>query len=249
VLSCDIPGIPTDESNLVLQAAALLRSEHKTELGARLHLKKRIPTKAGLGGASSNAAVALLGLTRLWQIDVSGEQLFDLAKAIGSDVPFFLVGGCALGTGTGARVAPMPDPPLSHLLVVTPAATVATSEAYRALSATALTTSNAETILAVSRDDPDFDDSTLWDVTEQLGNDFERVIFDREPEIERARNALLTAGARSALLAGSGSSVFGIFDGLEAQEKGLSSLETEPGWRVFPCVTMARLEYSRAMSF
>ncbi|MGH9883220.1 MAG: hypothetical protein ACRD6N_17430, partial [Pyrinomonadaceae bacterium] len=130
---------------------------------------------------------------------------------------------------------------------VTPSAQVSTVEAYRALDSAALTTKVPKSILAVSHDERFFGDSDQWAVSEKLENDFERVIFDREPEIERAKNALLKAGATGALLAGSGSSVFGIFEGLEAQTRASGEILVEAGWRIFPCVTIARNEYSRAV--
>jgi 4-diphosphocytidyl-2-C-methyl-D-erythritol kinase len=106
-----------------------------------------------------------------------------------------------------------------------------------------LTSREPETILADSRHQADFDDSD----PRVLANDFERVIFDMEPEIERARTALLKAGANQALLAGSGSSVFGIFDDLDAQVRAAETIVAEAGWHVFPCVTISRSEYSCAV--
>jgi 4-diphosphocytidyl-2-C-methyl-D-erythritol kinase len=121
---------------------------------------------------------------------------------------------------------------------------VATSEAYSLLSSTALTSRTRETILAGSREQAQIDDSHQLDLT----NDFEPVIFDREPEIKRARDTLLRCGAQAALLAGSGSSVFGIFEDPTARTRALSEIEAEAGWRIFPCVTISRREYSREMN-
>jgi 4-diphosphocytidyl-2C-methyl-D-erythritol kinase len=104
----------------------------------------------------------------------------------------------------------------------------------------------AESILAVSRENTNFCDSDQG-LEDELENDFQQVIFDREPEIERARNALLQAGARGALLAGSGSSVFGIFDDVDAQSSATAKVEAEAGWRIFSCVTISRSEYARAL--
>jgi 4-diphosphocytidyl-2-C-methyl-D-erythritol kinase len=170
-----------------------------------------------------------------------------LAAGLGSDVPFFLSGGRALGTGTGTSISPLPDVEAEDLLIVAPTVTVATAEAYKALSSAALTTQNPDSILAISRRSTNSSDWNQWPVANDLENDFEQVIFDIEPEIGRVKNALLQAGARSALLAGSGSSVFGIFNNREAQQRALEQVQAESGWRIIPCETLSREQYIRAM--
>jgi 4-diphosphocytidyl-2-C-methyl-D-erythritol kinase len=248
---CDDPEVPTDEQNLVFRAAAALKDAFALRAGARVRIAKAIPTKAGLGGASSNAATTLLALTRLWKIKTSLDQLKEIAGSLGADVPFFLVGGSALATGTGTTVSPLPDdqnsPPI-YLIVITPGVGVATSAAYAALGRVALTTKSMDSILSSSHNEAGIRDSHPWLVRDSLQNDFESVIFDIEPEIGRAKEALVQAGATGALLAGSGSSVFGIFAGQDGQQRALSKLKLEAGWRCFPCVTLSRNEYLRAYS-
>ena len=249
-LACDQPDIPTDNQNLIVRAANAIRERYQVNRGARVRLEKRIPTQAGLGGASSNAAVSLLALAYLWNVEISAPVLLEIAAALGADVPFFLVGGCGHAVGTGATVSPKPDElndAPRHLVVIKPNASVSTAKAYAALSSTALTTSQAEPILSSSRDHPDLGNSHLWPLRDSLKNDFESVIFDIEPEIRRAKEALLQAGALGALLAGSGSSVFGIFADREDQQRAVNEIKLEPGWRVFPCVTVSRNEYARAV--
>ncbi len=245
--SCDDPEIPLDRNNLIIRAAEELQGRSAPRSGARLFLKKIIPTQGGLGGASSNAATTLIGLSRLWDLNLSAEDFFEVASLLGADVPFFLLGGTALATGTGTEVRPVMSNASAALLIVKPVSTVSTKEAYGALRATALTTEQAEPILAVSRKRSFSNDSYLWNVETDLVNDFETVIFDKEPEIRRAKDALIKVAARGSLLAGSGSSVFGIFDDPEARDSALKRIEIEPGWRIFPCVTMSRIEYSRAL--
>jgi 4-diphosphocytidyl-2-C-methyl-D-erythritol kinase len=246
-LTCDNHLIPTDRTNLIVRAALALRDRYGVRTGARIHLEKQIPVQGGLGGGSSNGAVALLGLSYLWNLRANSSELAGLAAGLGSDVPFFLCGGRVLATGTGTNLTSLPDLALQDLLIVAPAATVDTAEAYKAFSSAALTTRNSDSILAISRGSTNSPDSDQWTVTDDLRNDFEQVIFDIEPEIGRVKNALLQAGARSALLAGSGSSVFGIFDNREAQQRALEQIQTESRWRIFPCATLSREEYIRAM--
>jgi 4-diphosphocytidyl-2-C-methyl-D-erythritol kinase len=243
-LTCDDPEVPADGSNLVFRAAETLQKSLEFTSGAKIRVAKRIPAKGGLGGASSNAAVTLLALNSLWRAHISLRKLTEIASGLGADVPFFLSGGRGAATGTGSTVTPLPDGPKLYLIVITPNARVATAEAYTSLNAASLTTPKSASILSSSLADLDSADSRQW----PLRNDFERVIFEIEPEIERAKMALLETGARGALLAGSGSSVFGVFDSEAARDLALENVRREAGWKVFPCETLAREEYFRAMN-
>ena len=246
--SSDDAAIPQDQANLVVQAAQALRNRFGIQAGARIRLEKRIPAQAGLGGGSSNAAVTLLTLVRLWNVQVTAEDLFQLSASLGADVPFFLQGGCALATGTGTELAPLKDLPAQQVVIVKPQAGISTSEAYRALKAPALTTPKAVSILASSLTQASFSDSEQWRLCDHLENDFERVIFDMDPEIRRVKETLMQVGARCALLAGSGSSVFGIFENATELSSAARALSKESSWRIFTCVTLSRDEYLHALS-
>jgi 4-diphosphocytidyl-2-C-methyl-D-erythritol kinase len=244
ILRCDDPSIPTDDTNLIVKAAVALRKRLGSSSGAEITLTKKIPAQGGLGGASSNAAATLLALNALWRADLSPGQLKLIGRGLGSDVPSFFVGGRCIAIGTGTTVKALHDPPLQRLIIVTPNAEVATANAYAALNARSLTTSDAASILSSSLADLFSAGSGQM----PLRNDFERVIFEIEPEIERAKMALLEAGARGALLAGSGSSVFGVFDDEAARSRAADNLKSEAGWRVFFCETLSRNEYFEAMT-
>ncbi len=242
-LTCNDPAIPTDASNLIIKAGLTLREKIQRPLGADINLAKMIPAKGGLGGASSNAAVTLLGLNSLWQTKLKSSDLVRLGSGLGADVPFFFVAGRAAAKGIGAESSALPDAPNQQLIIITPNAAVSTAMAYASLNARALTTSDSASILSSSFAEQVFGDCDQW----PLHNDFEGVIFEMEPEIKRVKLALLEAGARGALLAGSGSSVFGIFDNEKARDRALGNLRCEPGWRVFSCDTLSRVEYFQAM--
>lgn len=249
-LSCDDAHIPVDGENLIVRAALALKARYGLDQGVRVRLEKRIPAKGGLGGASSNAAISLVALAHLWKLNASPAELFEIAASLGSDVPFFLLGGCASASGTGTTLSPASekdDEAPQHLVVITPNASVSTAEAYAAVSASALTTFNSDPILSSSQNEAKKGDSQLWPLPDLLKNDFESVIFDIEPEIRRTKETLLQAGASNALLAGSGSSVFGIFAGREDQLRAIDEIKLETGWRIFPCVTVSRNEYHRAL--
>ncbi len=242
-LTCNVPGIPTNETNLIHRAARALQQRYGISKGAFIGLDKRIPAMGGLGGGSSNAAVALLGLTQLWKLSPTRDELMQIGATLGADVPFFFVGGTALGTGLGTEVTPLDEVKIIRLLIVTPDVGVSTAEAYQALDERALTKHVANTILFSSRADDPFADS----FPEDLHNDFEAVVFRLEPEIERVRDALVAAGARQALMTGSGASVFGVFDNEVARQSAMQVLESEKKWRVFECQTFARAEYLKAL--
>jgi 4-diphosphocytidyl-2-C-methyl-D-erythritol kinase len=219
-----------------------LRNRRRIQRGASINLEKVIPVEGGLGGGSSNAAVALLGLASLWEIETSRQELENIGASLGADVPFFLTGGTALGTGLGTDVSPINDVVAEYLLIVQPEAKVSTIEAYKRLNSPALTKVESDIILSISRADEQFTDSH----PNALHNDFEPVVLQMKPEIGRVRNALLDAGARCALLAGSGSSVFGVFDNGEARERAIEALE-KGEWRIFPCATLSRTAYLAAL--
>jgi 4-diphosphocytidyl-2-C-methyl-D-erythritol kinase len=242
-LTCDAPaGIPCDETNLVHRAAVALRERYGVSRGASVELRKKIPAGGGLGGGSSNAAVALVGLARLWEIETERQSLARLGATLGADVPFFLTGGTALGTGRGTDIYPLADAPQKYLLLITPGINVSTAEAYKALNAPALTKPLSPVNLTVSRMQAEISGS----LHAVLENDFERVVYRLYPETRRARSSLVTAGASNVLLSGSGASVFALFDSLDERERAQASLHVEAGWQVFACTTLARAIYEEA---
>jgi 4-diphosphocytidyl-2-C-methyl-D-erythritol kinase len=243
--SCNDPEIPTDNRNLIVRAAQALSDRYKIGKGVQIQLDKSIPLQAGLGGGSSNAAVALLALARLWQIDISANDLLAIAADLGADVPFFLFGGSALATGTGTTLSPLPDAGVHNLIVIAPKVSVSTRDAYASMQA-ALTSDTGEFILSSSQKAGISTDSLPW-LHSDFANDFESVIFDIHPEIKLVKELLLAAGANAALLTGSGSSVFGVFADQKSQQQALEKIQCQAGWRIFPCVTVSRNEYRQAI--
>jgi 4-diphosphocytidyl-2-C-methyl-D-erythritol kinase len=242
-LTCSDPRIPVDAGNLIIKAALTLQERFAIRSGASIHLTKRIPTAGGLGGGSSNAAVALLGLTKLWELQADAEQLHDFAVTLGSDVPYFLVGGTALGTGRGTEIEPLPEIEAKQLLIVTPDVSVSTREAFNRLAKRNLTSDEVNRILLNYRLAAGSGDLR----TTALANDFEETVFATYPEIGSAKQKLLELGAVDAALSGSGASVFGIFDNEGTRQAAQKALGNEANWRSFAVATLSRNEYREAL--
>ncbi len=243
-LSCNDENIPTDESNLILKAARLLQNNFGISNGAKIYLEKNIPSPGGLGGGSSNGAIALLGLLKLWSLKIEFAELLNFAKILGSDVPFFLYGGTALGLGRGTEISPLEQINERYILIVTPNVAVSTAEAFAGLKATNLTKSESKSILQIRRNE-----AQNFDTRQSiLKNDFESSVFSFAPEIKRVKETLLQLGVLTALLSGSGASVFGLFDTEETRQTAQKALENEFNWRSFAVATISRDEYREALS-
>jgi 4-diphosphocytidyl-2-C-methyl-D-erythritol kinase len=240
-VQCD--GLPDirQEDNLVWKAADRLAAACGTGLGASIVLKKRIPSGAGLGGGSGNAAATLLGLRRFWNLQMADSELCPIAEKLGSDVPFFLEGGTALGTGRGEQIHSIPEIPARHLVILFPGVQVPTAEAYRSLN---LGLTSAREDHRIQRFVSQVEART--GCLTGIFNDFEASILAAYPPIREAKAFLEQRGATAALLSGSGSSVFGFFSDEEsafAASRDVSRL----AWRVFPAKTLSRAEYFHKM--
>jgi len=245
VLTCNDAQIPTNESNLIVRAARLLQKRYGTKRGALVHLEKNIPAPGGLGGGSSDAAIALLGLAKLWNIKPRFEELCETGAELGADVPFFLYGGTAFGSGRGTTLSRIEDEYTEKfLLIVTPNACVSTAFAYAQVKARNLTNFSSKSILQICRETGEKLDLQQL----SLKNDFEAIVFNIEPEVRRVKEKLLEIGASRALMSGSGASVFGIFDNENLRQAALRLLEAERGWRKFAVSPVSSQEYRKFLA-
>jgi 4-diphosphocytidyl-2-C-methyl-D-erythritol kinase len=211
-IRCDMPGVPTDGRNLVWKAAKLLwdaSGRAGEPQGAIVTLQKQIPMMAGLGGGSSDAAAALIGLRRLWKLRVGDAQVHALASRLGSDVPFFLLGGTALGLGRGDELYPLANLPRYWVVLAIPPFGIATPDAYRWLDEArqgGTTASRGPTGTMVP--------SLLPNVL--FVNDLEAPVAAHHPVIDELKQRLADRGALLAAMSGSGSTVFGVFPSVSA---------------------------------
>jgi 4-diphosphocytidyl-2-C-methyl-D-erythritol kinase len=232
---------PVDK-NLVYRAVDALRRECGCHDGVAIELRKRIPAGRGMGGGSSDAAAALLAYLRLSRKKIARERLFEIAATLGADVPFFLEGGRALGVGKGDEIYPLPDVPKLRFLVVSPKAIqVPTPDAYRWLNAQPLFPSQLTNPGANSRLYRFC--ALAWSLQGgPLLNDFEGAIFQQHPRLAEIKRDLLQNGATEALLAGSGSAVFGVFP---SPAKARRAAVGFPLDQTFVCETVSRASYRR----
>jgi 4-diphosphocytidyl-2-C-methyl-D-erythritol kinase len=204
-ISSNDQTLPTNENNLCWQAVELLRTEVGTTRGAAIHLKKNIPIGAGLGGGSSDAAAVLTALPALWNTPVDASTLADVALNIGSDVPYFLHNKSAYAEGRGERLQFVKLSLPYSILIVTPNIHISTAWAYGALSKQKRLTPRRSKFY-------DGATCTVAAIPALMENDFEPVVFDAHREIAELKREILSHGAVYALLSGSGSSVFGLFN-------------------------------------
>ncbi len=204
--------LPETDANLIWKAAEAFRRRTGSEGHFHFELEKRIPVGAGLGGGSSDAAVALLALNSLLGRPLRSADLNFMAAGLGSDVPFFLLGGTALASGRGELLDPWDDAPQCRLLLFCPGFQIQTGEAYSLGKwpslETALELTKAEANNRIQRFQGRISRSLpVWDLVE---NDFERPLLESYPELSRVRTLLTRAGCEDIVVCGSGSTTLGI---------------------------------------
>ena len=248
-LSCDRPEF-SGADNLAAKAASGLLALGPWRGTVSIDLTKKIPAGAGLGGGSSDAGAVLLALARLLDPAPTAEQLHEAASSMGSDVPFFLLGGRALGLGRGEELYPLPEPPRRQwLLLVTPVLQVATAEAYAGLAQARsgeLTFDDKRFIIREFCAGVGPSGQTgVSALARALVNDFEDVIFRKFPELEQYKRKIQQAGALGAAMSGSGSALFGLFRDNRTAQAAARQVKRD-GAETFVVHTVGRREYRDA---
>jgi 4-diphosphocytidyl-2-C-methyl-D-erythritol kinase len=221
------PGIelPPGGENIAAQAAQLILDEAGSAVGVDIHITKRIPVAAGLGGGSSDAATVLVGLSEMLGLRPGIGRFQSLGSRLGADVPFFIFKQPAWATGTGTQLERLPALPKVAYLLINPRVAVSTADVYRSLQ---LTKQGELANL------PKFSVMTRDDLCAALHNDLETVVLDRFPQVAAVKERLLEQGALGALMSGSGSTVFGVYPDYSAACVAAEQLAKENDWLIYP---------------
>lgn len=207
-------GVDAGEDNLVVKAVRAFERLTGERVRARIELFKDVPSGAGLGGGSADAAVTMLGLHRLYGKQIQQPEMLQALGNLGSDIPFFVTGGKARGAGRGNEIFLKDDDADYALVIVVPEISIPTREAYSWLTAPDKSnTINRFCAQQVSGSEE-----------QEPGNDFESVVFPRHPLLSEIKNELLRAGARRAMLSGTGSAIFGVFGSTDEAARALPRL-------------------------
>lgn len=228
-LACPGSHLTTGEENLVVRAARALFAEAGFAGGVEITLRKRIPTAAGLGGGSSNAATTLTVLNDLFQFGFDRERLIRIGARLGADVPFFLYGSTAWAFGIGEILEPAEPPPGMWLVLVNPGFEVPTKWVYQSLNLPLTKTPLKYSI-------PSF--SGIRELAAALSNDLEKVTVARYPVLEELKGFLLRQGALGSLMSGSGPTVFGLFENEPDAIQAEGALRTSYPYAVFKAQTI-----------
>jgi 4-diphosphocytidyl-2-C-methyl-D-erythritol kinase len=204
--SVAVPGRPDleTEDNLIMRAVRWVEKKTSQTLPVRIELTKRIPVAAGLGGGSSDAAATLVGIRSLFGLDIGDDDLRKGAATLGADVPFFLIGGTAVGEGIGERLTPVNLPMSYSVILVCPSFSVSTGVIFREFS---------EILTGEGRE------GRLWPklreaarIEDLLYNDLQSVTESLHPDLADIRQAMLDAGLKAILMSGSGPTLFGLVE-------------------------------------
>lgn len=206
-LSCNLPYLPTNEKNLVYRAIDTIRKEYNITEGVTVDIEKHIPVAAGMAGGSTDAAAAFVGMNQLFNLRISQDRLMELSVPLGADIPYCIMRGTALSEGIGEVLTPLPAMPECWFVIVKPTFSMSTKFVYENLS------------LDENTNHPDIQgmvealkEGNLNGITSRMGNVLEQVTATHFPEINEIKQTLMDAGALGALMSGSGSTVFAIFE-------------------------------------
>ncbi|MFA7420325.1 MAG: 4-(cytidine 5'-diphospho)-2-C-methyl-D-erythritol kinase [Melioribacteraceae bacterium] len=217
--TCKNPDVPNDDSNLVVKAVQTLEEYSGKELNVRIELKKNIPSQAGLGGGSSDAAATLISLNEMFQLGIKYDIMLELSLKLGSDVPFFIKSKPAIGTSRGEILEPIGLYIEDPILVVNPRINVSTKEAFANILPKIGKTDFKSVII---------EDKLNYSIARAiLKNDFEESVFNFHPLIKQIKEEIYNCGALLSLMSGTGSTVYGIFPSLESAEFAKSKMPAD----------------------
>ncbi len=232
MVTCDNEAVPQDEDNIAFKAIKEILAYSSRNVGVEVHIKKKIPIAAGLGGGSSNAATVIKGINQLLKLKLPKEKLMQIGLKVGADVPFFLFEGPAIAEGVGEQLKKIKSMPKLLFLLVNPNIPVTTESVYRKYSMEGAHKNGME-VPNIYR--------TKRDVAKILNNDLERVTIKDYPVIGEIKEEMIRLGALASQMTGSGPTVFGIFADKIKLTKAFDKMEkrAQRGWKIFMVENLA----------
>lgn len=231
ILDVQAHFIPEDKRNLIYQAAMLLKQRFNVKQGVKIVIDKQIPVSAGLAGGSSDAAATLHSLNHLWNLGLSLEELVELSTEIGSDIAFCLYGGTALASGRGEIITPLSMLPSCWVVLAKPSISISTPSIYKDLNLERVQHPDTERLIQGIKE------QNLDEIFASTGNVLETVTLERYPLVKQIKERMLAFGAETALMSGSGPTVFGLVKNYSRAKRMYNSLRgfCEEVYMVHPC--------------
>lgn len=220
-IECDAPYVPNNSTNIAYKAAEAMINKYKLDAGVRIVIEKKIPVAAGLAGGSTDAAAVLKGINILFNLGIEQNELMQIGKTIGADVPYCVMGGTALAEGIGEKLTPLAPLGKIPIILIKPKVGVSTAWVYKTLDLDKVSKRpNTEKIISalVKKD--------IKYIAENMCNVLEEVTINKYPMIKKIKKNLLHKGAIGSMMSGSGPTVFGIFENEEKAKKAFGFLGT-----------------------
>ena len=213
-LNTNLPWVPTDNKNLVYKVVEKIKEKYNIEDGVFIDINKKIPVAAGLGGGSTNAATAILGMNELFELNMTKEELIDLGRQFDSDIPYCIMDKTCLVEGNGDKITELPDMPECYVVLCKPDVIVSTKEVHKNFEPSKIQ-KHPETDEMIKA----LEEGNLKRIGELLYNTMECYTQSMCPEIKEIKKDMMDGGALGASMSGSGATVFGIFDNYEKAQK------------------------------
>ncbi len=204
---CNRDDIPTDETNIVYKISYTIKNRFNIDKGLEIKIDKNIPIAAGLGGGSADAAATIKGLNKLWNLNMSEQDMIDISKPLGADIPFCIIGGTAVARGIGDKLTKISGLKETMILLVNPEIGVSTKFVYQSLNLDVIEKrpDTGKLVDAIQANDLNY-------IANNMVNVLETVSIKEYPLIDKIKEEMIQYGAIGSLMSGSGSTVFGIFD-------------------------------------
>lgn len=204
---CNRDDIPTDETNIVYKISYTIKNRFNIDKGLEIKIDKNIPIAAGLGGGSADAAATIKGLNKLWNLNMSEQDMIDISKPLGADIPFCIIGGTAVARGIGDKLTKISGLKETMILLVNPEIGVSTKFVYQSLNLDVIEKrpDTGKLVDAIQANDLNY-------IANNMVNVLETVTIKEYPLIDKIKEEMIQYGAIGSLMSGSGSTVFGIFD-------------------------------------